>query len=96
VLQGAGHFVFMTPCSADEDAETPELCEDAIGVDRQAIHPSLNGEAALLRQPVARQSAAGFLALSARRAAGNRKSWRALCKEVPGRRRPRGEIRAGA
>lgn len=46
VLQGAGHFVFMTPCSADEDAETPELCEDAIGVDRQAIHRSLNGEAA--------------------------------------------------
>ncbi|MDF3936710.1 alpha/beta hydrolase family protein [Pseudomonas citronellolis] len=46
VVQGAGHFVFMTPCSADEEAETPELCEDAIGVDRQAIHRSLNGEAA--------------------------------------------------
>lgn len=46
VLQGAGHFVFMTPCSAEEDAETPELCEDAIGVDRQAIHQGLNAEAA--------------------------------------------------
>jgi len=46
VVRGAGHFVFMTPCSAEEDAETPELCEDAVGVDRQAVHRSLDDEAA--------------------------------------------------
>ncbi|WP_407309281.1 alpha/beta hydrolase family protein [Pseudomonas sp. nanlin1] len=45
VLAGAGHFVFMAPCSAEQQASMPALCTDAEGVDRQGIHRSLVSEA---------------------------------------------------
>lgn len=45
LLPGAGHFVFMAPCSAEMDAMLPQLCQDAEGVDRVAIHRQLNAEA---------------------------------------------------
>ncbi|WP_374438994.1 alpha/beta hydrolase family protein [Pseudomonas panipatensis] len=41
LLSGAGHFVFMAPCSDAETQATPGLCNDAAGVDRQAIHRDL-------------------------------------------------------
>ncbi|HSC84317.1 MAG TPA: hypothetical protein VLC30_11930 [Pseudomonas sp.] len=45
VLPGAGHFVFMAPCSAQMNSLLPYLCEDAEGVDRVAIHHDLSVEA---------------------------------------------------
>ncbi len=45
VLAGAGHFVFMAPCSVEQQASMPALCTDAEGVDRQGIHRSLVSEA---------------------------------------------------
>ena len=35
----------MAPCSAEMDAMLPQLCQDAEGVDRVAIHRELNAEA---------------------------------------------------
>jgi predicted dienelactone hydrolase len=42
-VQG-GHFVFLAPCSAALTAAVPDVCVDARGVDRAAIHAKLNGE----------------------------------------------------
>ncbi len=38
VIPGAGHFVFLAPCSAEQRVTTPLLCEDSTGVDRTAVH----------------------------------------------------------
>jgi len=51
LLAGAGHFVFMAHCDADQYARMPVLCKDAEGVDRRHIHHSLEREtAAFFRQ----------------------------------------------
>ncbi|QXH33779.1 alpha/beta hydrolase family protein [Pseudomonas muyukensis] len=41
LLSGAGHFVFMAPCDAEQHQRMPVLCKDAEGVDRRHIHRSL-------------------------------------------------------
>ncbi|RCL27546.1 dienelactone hydrolase [Pseudomonas sp. AFG_SD02_1510_Pfu_092] len=46
LLAGAGHFVFMARCDAEQYARTPSLCKDAEGVDRRHIHHSLQRETA--------------------------------------------------
>ena len=45
LLAGAGHFVFMAPCSVEQLAAMPALCTDADGVDREDIHRNLIAEA---------------------------------------------------
>ncbi|MBD1554838.1 alpha/beta hydrolase family protein [Pseudomonas typographi] len=45
LLAGAGHFVFLAPCSAEQAARAPALCADGEGVDRVSIHKSLVSEA---------------------------------------------------
>ena len=47
VIQRAGHYVFMAPCSDAFAAALPFLCRDAVGVDRKAIHEKLNLEITL-------------------------------------------------
>jgi predicted dienelactone hydrolase len=44
VLQGAGHFVFLAPCSAAFAARVPIICADPPGIDRVSIHRRLNDE----------------------------------------------------
>ncbi|MCO8168704.1 dienelactone hydrolase [Pseudomonas sp. 21LCFQ02] len=44
-LAGAGHFVFMAPCTDEQRATTPVLCNDPDGVDREGIHRTLSAEA---------------------------------------------------
>lgn len=46
-LPGAGHYVFLSPCSQALAAVATVLCLDPPGVDRIAIHQSLNREAAV-------------------------------------------------
>lgn len=46
LLAGAGHFVFMAPCSAEQRANMPLICTDREGVDREGIHRTLSAEAA--------------------------------------------------
>ena len=46
LLAGAGHFVFMAHCDAEQYARMPALCKDADGVDRRHIHRSLQRETA--------------------------------------------------
>ncbi|KTB60517.1 alpha/beta hydrolase family protein [Pseudomonas syringae] len=45
LLAGAGHFVFMAPCSDEQRATAPLLCNDPDGVDREDIHRTLSAEA---------------------------------------------------
>ena len=45
LLAGAGHFVFMAPCNAEQIAAMPALCTDADGVDREDIHRNMISEA---------------------------------------------------
>jgi predicted dienelactone hydrolase len=45
LLPGAGHFVFMSPCTDEQRAKSPALCTDAAGVDREGIHHDLINEA---------------------------------------------------
>ena len=45
LLAGAGHFVFMAPCTKEQLAAMPALCTDADGVDRKDIHRNLISEA---------------------------------------------------
>ncbi|MFK3815155.1 alpha/beta hydrolase family protein [Pseudomonas sp. NPDC089407] len=46
LLAGAGHFVFMAHCDAEQYVRMPALCKDADGVDRRHIHHSLQRETA--------------------------------------------------
>jgi predicted dienelactone hydrolase len=46
LLAGAGHFVFMAHCDAEQYTRMPALCKDAEGVDRRDIHHSLQRETA--------------------------------------------------
>ncbi|VVN91894.1 alpha/beta hydrolase family protein [Pseudomonas fluorescens] len=45
LLAGAGHFVFMAPCTEEQLAAMPALCTDADGVDRKDIHRTMISEA---------------------------------------------------
>lgn len=45
LLDGAGHFIFMSPCSDEQEHMMPLLCRDAEGVDRRSIHRRMNAEA---------------------------------------------------
>ncbi|QIQ70091.1 hypothetical protein ALQ71_00099 [Pseudomonas coronafaciens pv. striafaciens] len=45
LLAGAGHFVFMAPCSDEQRSSAPLLCNDPDGVDREDIHRNLSAEA---------------------------------------------------
>jgi predicted dienelactone hydrolase len=45
LLAGAGHFVFMAPCSDEQRASAPLMCNDRDGVDREDIHRNLSAEA---------------------------------------------------
>jgi predicted dienelactone hydrolase len=45
LLAGAGHFVFMAPCTDEQRATTPIMCNDREGVDREDIHRNLSAEA---------------------------------------------------
>lgn len=42
VVQDAGHFVFLAPCSASLAAVVPAICSDPPGVDRTVVHRTLN------------------------------------------------------
>ncbi|AVJ27889.1 alpha/beta hydrolase family protein [Achromobacter spanius] len=41
---GAGHYVFLAPCSADQAEALPGICRDEAGVDRSAFHQALNAQ----------------------------------------------------
>lgn len=44
-IAGAGHYVFLPPCEPALAAAIPDLCRDAPGIDRAAIHAQLAGDA---------------------------------------------------
>ncbi|QWP78306.1 dienelactone hydrolase family protein [Lysobacter sp. K5869] len=44
-VPGAGHYVFLPPCSAGFAKEVPVICTDAPGVDRAAAHREINAAA---------------------------------------------------
>ncbi|MCG5242712.1 alpha/beta hydrolase family protein [Azospirillum doebereinerae] len=46
LLEGAGHFVFLAPCSTELAAAAPFLCRDPEGVDRAGLHDRINADAA--------------------------------------------------
>lgn len=51
VIEGAGHFVFFAPCPWLMSLTAWQVCRDASGIDRGAIHERLNAEmVAFLRQ----------------------------------------------
>lgn len=61
LLPGAGHFVFMAPCSDDQKASAPGLCTDADGVDRVGIHHDLINQAGrFFTEALGRPSRAGL------------------------------------
>lgn len=44
-IEGAGHYVFLAPCSAGMAEEVPAICTDAPGIDRIAIHRRIADDA---------------------------------------------------
>ena len=44
VVEGAGHFIFLPPCSPALAAQAPPICADPPGIDRAAFHEQLNAE----------------------------------------------------
>ncbi|SFB61509.1 Predicted dienelactone hydrolase [Rhizobium sp. NFR07] len=46
VIPDAGHFTFLAPCSPDLGRAMPALCIDHEGVDRIALHQSMNSDIA--------------------------------------------------
>jgi len=40
------HFVFLDPCPPKPEGEAPDICRDAPGIDRAAIHRRMEGEIA--------------------------------------------------
>lgn len=51
VADGAGHFVFLAPCTAVLRSFAPQICEDPQGVNRNALHRRMNAAAvAFFRQ----------------------------------------------
>lgn len=60
-LPGAGHFVFLAPCTPEQEREMPALCKDADGVDRVGIHRNMIDEAGrFFTQALGRPSRAGW------------------------------------
>ncbi len=45
IVDQAAHFTFLSPCSASLRAIVPNICEDAAGVDREAIHKRIHSDA---------------------------------------------------
>lgn len=45
LIPGAGHFVFLAPCSAEMTKSASRICIDPPGVDRTAIHRQINADA---------------------------------------------------
>ncbi len=41
-IEGAGHYVFLPPCTPGLEADVPEICKDPPGVDRAAAHEQMN------------------------------------------------------
>ncbi len=41
-VKGAGHFIFLAPCSAEQADAMPAICRDAPGFDRAAWHRDFN------------------------------------------------------
>ncbi|RON09987.1 dienelactone hydrolase [Pseudomonas brassicacearum] len=61
LLAGAGHFVFMAPCTPEQRVAMPALCTDADGVDREDIHRNLISEAGrFFAQTLSKPSRAGM------------------------------------
>jgi len=53
----AGHYVFLSPCSAKLAKDAPEICRDPSGVDRVEVHARLNADAlAFFRKTLASSS----------------------------------------
>jgi predicted dienelactone hydrolase len=44
VIDRAGHFVFLAPCTTRFSAQAPVICRDPPGIDRTAMHAQLNAE----------------------------------------------------
>ncbi|MEO8202106.1 MAG: hypothetical protein ABI679_16360 [Gemmatimonadota bacterium] len=42
LVPGAGHYIFLAPCSTALAARVPSICVDPPGVDRVAVHTALN------------------------------------------------------
>lgn len=45
LIPGAGHFVFLAPCSAELAKVAPSICTDPPGVNRVATHQQINADA---------------------------------------------------
>jgi predicted dienelactone hydrolase len=45
MVPGAGHYIFLAPCSAALAKEIPDLCTDPPGVDRTAVHARVDADA---------------------------------------------------
>ncbi len=45
MIRDAGHYVFLSPCSAELAKDAPMLCKDPPGVDRAAAHAEINAAA---------------------------------------------------
>ncbi len=61
IIPGAGHFVFMAPCTDEQMATMPGLCTDAEGVDREDVHRDLIYEAGrFFRQSLTSRSHTGL------------------------------------
>ncbi|ETS32296.1 dienelactone hydrolase [Photorhabdus temperata] len=46
MIPGAGHFVFLSPCSVNLANRAPELCQDPPGIDRHVVHQIMNADMA--------------------------------------------------
>jgi predicted dienelactone hydrolase len=44
LVDGAGHFAFLTPCQPEMANALPELCRDKAGFDRVAFHARFNAD----------------------------------------------------
>ncbi|POG22934.1 dienelactone hydrolase [Aeromonas bestiarum] len=44
VIHNAGHFVFLSPCSAQLNKMASAICNDASGINREHIHAVINGK----------------------------------------------------
>lgn len=45
MIPRAGHYVFLSPCSAQLTKEAPDICTDPPGVDRAAVHRQIDVDA---------------------------------------------------
>lgn len=45
MIPGAGHYVFLAPCSPALEKEAPAICRDPAGVNRTAVHRQIDADA---------------------------------------------------